>query len=92
MRHHYSLNQHKIVHKVQPVHKEIPLKQTETRLHYFRPIWQKTMDVRLDVHFKPIGKTQSDFGPTQHDFSECGEPTISIPYHYHAMIYTKYRV
>ena len=33
MRHHYSLNQHKIVHKVQPVHKEIPLNQTETRLH-----------------------------------------------------------
>ena len=35
------MNQHKIVHKVQPVHKEIPLNQTETRLHYFRPIWKK---------------------------------------------------
>ena len=32
MHHHYSLNQHKIVHKIQPVHKEIPLNQTEIRL------------------------------------------------------------
>ena len=93
MRHHYSLNQHKIVHKVQPVHKEIPLNQTEIRLH--SPISDRfgTGNGRpLGRPFQINRKIQSDFGPTQYDFSACGEPTISIPYHYHAMIYTKYRI
>ena len=58
-----------------------PPKSNRNQIALFPTDLEEEMDVRLDVHFKPIGKTQSDFGPTQHDFSACGEPTILIPYH-----------